>query len=74
LKRLHKGGRFGRLHSEGPSMLIVEHKLSDLMPIVDRVIVINFGKMLAVGTPEEIVKNKDVIKAYIGKEEAQLAS
>jgi branched-chain amino acid transport system ATP-binding protein len=68
LKRLHKGGRFGRLHSEGPAMLIVEHKLSDLMPILDRVIVINFGRIIATGTPDEIVKNKDVIEAYIGKE------
>lgn len=67
LKRLHKGGRFGRLHSEGPAMLIVEHKLSDLMKIVDRVIVINFGRLIAVGTPEEIVNNNDVIEAYIGK-------
>lgn len=68
LKRLHKGGRFGRLHSEGPAMLIVEHKLAYLMPIVDRVIVLNFGGILATGTPDEIVKNKDVIEAYIGKE------
>ena len=68
LKRLHKGGRFGRLHSEGPAMLIVEHKLSELMKIVDRVIVINFGEILAVGTPDEIISNKEVIEAYIGKE------
>ena len=67
LKRLHEGGRFGRLHSEGPSMLIVEHKLHDLMQIVDRVIVINFGKIISIGTPEEVVNNKEVIDAYIGK-------
>ena len=67
LKRLHKGGRFGRLHSEGPAMLIVEHKLSELMKIVDRVIVINFGKVIAIDVPGNIVKNKDVIEAYIGK-------
>jgi branched-chain amino acid transport system ATP-binding protein len=74
LKRLHKGGRFGRLHSEGPAMLIVEHKLSELMRIVDRVIVINFGKIIAMGTPEEIVKNKVVLEAYIGKEVEKLVS
>jgi branched-chain amino acid transport system ATP-binding protein len=67
LKRLHKGGRFGRLHSEGPAMLIVEHKLSDLMKIVDRVIVINFGQLIATGTPEEVIENEIVQKAYIGK-------
>jgi branched-chain amino acid transport system ATP-binding protein len=67
IKRLHKGGRFGRLHSEGPAMLIVEHKLSELMEIVNRVIVINFGQIVAIGSPEEIVQNKEVITAYIGK-------
>jgi len=68
LKRLHKGGRFGRLHSEGPGMIIVEHKLSELMQIVDRAIVINFGQLIAVGPPEEVMKNKEVIEAYLGKE------
>jgi len=68
IKRLHKGGRFGRLHSEGPAMLIIEHKLPELMKIVDRVIVINFGEVLAQGTPEEISKDKRVIEAYTGKE------
>ncbi len=68
LKRLHKGGRFGRLHSEGPAMLIIEHKLSDLMKIVDRVIVLNFGQIIAQGTPQEVVKNPVVIEAYTGKE------
>ncbi|MBW2082085.1 MAG: ABC transporter ATP-binding protein [Deltaproteobacteria bacterium] len=74
LKRLHRGGRFGRLHSEGPAMLIVEHKLSDLMKIADRIIVLNFGKIIAIGPPEEIVHNQDVIDAYIGKEVRHLVS
>jgi branched-chain amino acid transport system ATP-binding protein len=68
MKRLHKGGRFGRLHSEGPAMLIIEHKLSELMKIVDRVIVLSFGEIIAGGTPEEISKNPIVIEAYTGKE------
>ena len=67
LKRLHKGGRFGRLHSEGPAMIVVEHKLDMLMEIVDRVIVLNFGKVIAIGTREEVLGNKEVIKAYLGK-------
>ncbi|MBW1819559.1 MAG: ABC transporter ATP-binding protein [Deltaproteobacteria bacterium] len=74
LKRLHKGGRFGRLHSEGPAMLIVEHKLSELMKIADRVVVINFGSIIATGTPEEVVRNKEVIEAYIGKEVSAIVS
>jgi branched-chain amino acid transport system ATP-binding protein len=60
IKRLHKGGRFGRLHSEGPAMIIVEHKLQQLMKIVDRIIVLNFGT-------KEVVNNPDVIEAYLGE-------
>ncbi len=67
VKRLHKGGRFGRLHSEGPAMIIIEHKLQQLMKIVERIIVLNYGEIIADGTPEEIVKNKDVIRSYLGE-------
>lgn len=67
IRRLHKGGRFGRLHSEGPAMIIVEHKLQQLMKIVDRIIVLNFGEVLTEGTPEEVVKNPQVIEAYLGQ-------
>jgi branched-chain amino acid transport system ATP-binding protein len=55
-------------------MLIVEHKLADLMKIVDRVIVIDLGKVLAIGTPEEVVNNPQVVEAYIGRKEGQLVS
>jgi branched-chain amino acid transport system ATP-binding protein len=67
IKRLHKGGRFGRLHSEGPAMIIIEHKLQQLMKIVDRIIVLNYGIIIADGTPEEVVNNKQVIESYLGE-------
>jgi branched-chain amino acid transport system ATP-binding protein len=67
LKRLHQGGRFGRLHSEGPAMIIIEHKLQQLMKIVDRILVLNFGNVIAHGPPEEVVKDSTVIQAYLGE-------
>jgi len=67
IKRLHKGGRFGRLHSEGPAMIIVEHKLHWLMMIASRIIVLNFGTIIADGTPDEIIKNPVVVEAYLGQ-------
>jgi branched-chain amino acid transport system ATP-binding protein len=69
IKRLHKGGRFGRLHSEGPAMIIVEHKLQWLMKIVDHIIVLNFGNLIANGTPDEIIKDPHVVEAYLGQGE-----
>ena len=67
IRRLHKGGRFGRLHSEGPAMIIIEHKLAELMKIVDRVIVLDFGELIADGNPEDIIRDERVIEACIGK-------
>ena len=67
IKRLHEGGRLGRLHSEGPAMIIIEHKLKQLMKIVDRVIVLNYGNTVADCPPEEMVMNKDVIECYLGE-------
>ena len=67
IKRLHKGGRFGRLHSEGPAMIIIEHKLQQLMKIVDRVIVLNYGNTVADCSPQDVVQNKDVIECYLGE-------
>jgi branched-chain amino acid transport system ATP-binding protein len=67
IKRLHKGGRFGRLHSEGPAMVIIEHKLQQLMKIVDRIIVLNFGNLIADGSPEIVCADKNVIECYLGE-------
>ncbi|MDB5505002.1 MAG: hypothetical protein JWR89_4904 [Tardiphaga sp.] len=64
-----------RLHrEENLTILLIEHKLREFMALVSRVIAMNFGEIIAVGPPDEIVRNPKVIEAYIGKTEADHAS
>lgn len=51
------------------TVLIIEHHMDLIMNLCDRIYVLNFGKFLAEGVPSEIQNNKDVVEAYLGKEE-----
>lgn len=50
------------------AILLVEHDMGLVMDIADRVLVVDFGKQIAMGTPSEIQTNSNVIKAYLGEE------
>jgi ABC-type branched-subunit amino acid transport system ATPase component len=47
---------------------VIEHLMQVVMNLSDRVVVLNHGEELAVGTPEEVVENPVVIEAYLGTE------
>ena len=53
---------------EGLTVILIEHKLREFMSLVQRVIALDFGAVIAEGPPEEIVRNPAVIEAYIGRD------
>ncbi|RFB87069.1 ABC transporter ATP-binding protein [Rhizobium leguminosarum bv. trifolii] len=51
----------------GCSVLLIEHNINMVMNVCHRVAVLNFGRVLALGTPREILENKAVVSAYLGE-------
>ena len=59
-------GHIEALNDDGMTLLIIEHELETLTDLVDRLIVLADGEVLATGPPAEIMDNEEVIDAYLG--------
>ncbi|NLN16223.1 MAG: ABC transporter ATP-binding protein [Firmicutes bacterium] len=55
------------IQAQGITLFIIEHVMEAIMPIADRIVVLDAGRLIAEGPPSEIVHNERVIEAYLGE-------
>ena len=67
-------GLIRNIQGRGITVFMIEHIMKAVMGLSDRILVLNFGELIAQGTPEQVSKNKDVIEAYLGAEGAKVES
>ncbi len=59
-------GALQKLREGGNTIILIEHNMELIRELSDHIIVMDSGKILAEGTPEEVLKRRDVIEAYLG--------
>jgi branched-chain amino acid transport system permease protein len=55
------------IRSQGTTILFVEHVMSAVLALADRIAVLNHGQLIAKGIPTEVMRHPDVITAYLGR-------
>jgi branched-chain amino acid transport system ATP-binding protein len=57
-----------KIRKKGVTLIVIEHVMKAIMSISDRIVVINHGEKIMEGTPEQVVNDQEVIKAYLGED------
>ncbi len=60
-------GLIRRIRDDGVTVLVVEHHMRAIMALCERILVLNFGELIADGTPEQVVRDERVVTAYLGR-------
>ena len=67
-------GEITNIAKRGYTIFMIEHDMRFVMGLCERIAVLNFGKIIAEGSPDEIKNNPDVIEAYLGREDDEVSA
>ena len=55
-----------QIRQSGTTIVFIEHNMRAVLELVDRLVVLNYGEVIAQGLPREVVRQTDVVTAYLG--------